>query len=98
MPKIPTREMSTKRKLFLCTLIPFTLIGLSIEENSVFDRHKSSFSVKDVINSVEHFHMELKYQQKLEVDSESEKCAEQLGIFTEALDARDDWAIGSKLF
>lgn len=32
------------------------------------------------------------------MDSESEKCREQLGVFTDALDARDDWEIHSELF
>lgn len=91
--------MFDKRNFLLCALIQFTLIGASIGEKSKFDRHKSSFSVEDVINSVEQFHEKLKYQDKSsKVVLDSEKCSEQLGVFTDALDARVDWAIRSKLF
>lgn len=91
--------MFDKRNFFLCAIIQFTLIGVSFEEKSKFDRHKSSFSVEDVINSVEQFHEKLKYQEKSsEVAQESEICAEQLGVFVDALDARVDWAIHSELF
>jgi hypothetical protein len=51
------------------------LIGLLIGEKLKFDRHKSSFSVEDVINSVEQFQEKLKCQQKKksEVALKSEK-------------------------
>lgn len=83
--------MFNKRNFFLCALIQSTLIGLSIEEKSKFARHKSSYSVEDVINSVKHFHEKLKCQKEpSEVALDSEKCAERLGVFVDALDAHDD--------
>ena len=67
-----------------------------MEHKSKSYKHKSRFSVEDVINSVEQFRKELKYRGKW--IWESEKWAEQLGVFTDALDARDDWEIHSELF
>jgi hypothetical protein len=83
-----------KRNFLLFVLIQFLLIGLLIAEKSKFNKHKSSFDVENVINSVETFNGKL--EKSLQVFSDTEKCAEELSLFAEALDERDDWAIGSE--
>jgi hypothetical protein len=51
-----------------------------------------NFEVEDVIDGVERFRMKSNDE-----EANSNKCAEELKIFIDALDARVSWAINSEL-
>lgn len=90
--------MFDKRNFLLRSLIQLSLIGVLIAKASAFNKHKSSFSVEDVINSVESIQRKLKYEKKSsEGFFNDEQCAKQLRLFADALDEREDWAARSKL-